>query len=92
MKVILDDEWYIEDDGNGYVLTQSKMQEVSKKDGTKVIEPVIKFQNYPPTLDSCIKYYIRKKVVDSKEQMTIEEYVNTINQKTSALTKAIKGE
>lgn len=93
MIIILDEEWYIEDDGNGFTLTQEVMKEVEdKKTGEKSMKLVQVFQNYPPTLESCITHYVRRSTVSLQAEMTLKGYVNEICEKYGEVLKAIKGE
>ena len=93
MKIVLDNEWTIEDDGNGFTLTQEVMREVENKEtGEKTMKLVQAFQNYPSTLEGCLKHYVRRNIVDKHSIITLAVYVESINEKYDELLKAIKGE
>lgn len=83
MKILLDDVYYIEDDGSSYIfgMYTGKTKEVNNKE-LNTIELVDETINicYPPTLESCLQKYARLKIVDNNDKIKLQDYVNQFNQ------------
>lgn len=73
MKIKLDENWFIEDSGKGYTLRKWTGRIQADKNGKDY--PVYDFENYPPTLESCLRHYVRNKVADEHEVLELKEYV-----------------
>ena len=88
MKIRLDNEWFIEEDGSGYTLRKwtGKMRTHAK---TGEQSPVYEFENYPPSIDSCLRHYVRNKVVEQNEELTLKEYVEAIETLYAGVSEAL---
>lgn len=86
MKIIIDDEWFLDDDGYGYQLTKW----TGKKD--KNGNPIYDFRNYPATLEGAIRHYARMKVVSSEEKATLREYVERTEEAFRKVEHLIRGD
>ena len=74
MKIILDNEWYIDDSGIGYTLVQFKGKTNSRinKDGIEIITEDYDHVSYPPTIADCIYKYVRLSIVDKHKYESLE--------------------
>ena len=86
MKIKLDEEYFIEDSGSGFSLIKWKGQ-VDKKG-----YPLYDLQKCPANLEQALRLYARFKAMDTKEEMTLSEYVESINSSYNRLSRAIRGE
>ena len=87
MKIIIDKEWSIDDNGSGYTLTKW-----SGKINEKTNAPINDVQKYPPSLIEAIKLYARLSTIEKAEQMTLKEYIDEINQAINRVEEMLKGE
>ena len=80
VKIKLDEEWSINDHGSHYELVKftGKTQEIKEKSGKFRINQIYDHQSYPPTLMRGIQAYVRRKVADSEEEMSLTQYVDKI--------------
>ena len=86
MKIKINNEWSIEDNGSGYTLTKW-----SGKINEKTQSPIFDVQKYPASLISAIELYARLATVEEQEEMTLKEYVDSINQKYKSLEHLLVG-
>lgn len=93
MKIILDTNWYIEDDGAGYTLIKLSGKEVQhvQKDGTVRITQQLDHQSYPPTITACIEKYIRMAMVEKHQAIQLGEYVKEFKKAYEQVAEQIKG-
>jgi hypothetical protein len=69
MKIHLDENMFVEDDGCGYSLCEF----TGKNDKTG--NPIFKTINYPSTIEGAVKSYARLKCL-SYEDLSIKDYVD----------------
>lgn len=86
MRIMLDDRYYIEDNGYGYNFV--KLSDRVDKHGV----PVPLITKSPSSLEHALRLYARFKAIDEKEEMTLKEYVETINSTYNSLIRATRGE
>ena len=90
MKIILDDEWYIVDNGAGYTLTKVSLDKTRVlPDGSSAVRKVKEL--YPGNLEQTIKTYIRYSMQDKIKEITFKDYIAELNKKTDELIQAITG-
>lgn len=92
MKIILDKNWYIEDDGAGYTLIKFSGKEVrnTQKDGTVRITQQYDHQSYPPTITACIEKYIRLAMVEKHRAIELGEYIQEFKNAYEQVAEQIK--
>lgn len=73
MEIKLDDEWYVEDPGNCYILTHYTGKK-NEKTGAKLYD----YQVYPSTLGQAIEIYARMKVISANDVITLQSYVKQV--------------
>ena len=80
VKIKLDEEWHINDHGSHYELIKftGKTQEIKEKSGNVRVNQIYDHQSYPPTLMRGVQSYVRRKVADSEEEMSLTQYVDKI--------------
>lgn len=80
VKIKLDEEWSINDHGSHYELLKytGKTQEIKEKNGNVRVNQIYDHQSYPPTLMRGIQAYVRRKVADSEEVVSLTQYVDKI--------------
>ena len=86
MKIKINEEWSIEDNGSGYTLTKWSGK-INEKTNTQIND----VQKYPPSLIEAIKLYARLSAIEQTEQMTLKQYVDEINQAINRVEKMLKG-
>lgn len=92
LKIVLDDEWSIEDSGSGYTLqkwTGRTKTSTNKKTGEVTTSKDYDYQVYPATLASCIEKYVRIKVVDSLDEMALKDYVQALKENYERIEKLL---
>ena len=87
MKIKINDEWSIEDNGSGYTLTKW-----TGKVNEKTQSPIFDVQKYPATLIGAIELYARLATIEEQEEMTLKGYIDSIKQKYQSLEHLLKGE
>jgi hypothetical protein len=88
MIIQLDNNWFIEDDGNGYMLYKWSGKVVTQKSGTET--KVYDWIKYPPTFARCIELYARLATIDSAETMKLQDYMKSINDKYTDICEILK--
>lgn len=75
MEIKLDDEWFIEDPGDCYILTHYTGK-TNEKTGAKLYD----YQVYPSTLAQAIEIYARKKIISANDVITLQSYVKQVKE------------
>jgi len=88
MKIILDDKYYIEDNGAGYTLTREPDMVLDK---TGKLKPTGGFKKYPGTLQQTIITYMRYSTHEKIDSISLKDYINLLTVKTDELIAAITG-
>lgn len=88
MKIILDKEWFIEDDGKGYTLIKFSGKTRTDKKGNVTQE--YDYQSYPPTIIACVEKYIRMSIVDSYKEIELKDYLQKFDDKYDEMVTYMK--
>lgn len=75
MEIKLDDEWFVEDTGDCYILTHYTGK-INEKTNARLYD----YQVYPSTLAQAIEIYARKKVISANDQLTLQNYAKQIKE------------
>lgn len=88
MIIQLDTNWYLEDDGCGFMLYKwtGKMSQQKRGTETKVYD-VLK---YPGSFESALSLYARLKVCDENEKITLGDYVEKIKEAYADVLKKVE--
>ena len=86
MKIKLDESYYIEDNGSGYTLI--KWTGKTDKRGDQLNDLI----KYPASIEHALKLYARLRAIDEREEMTLKEYVDSINQSFLLVSRLLRGE
>ena len=78
VKIKLDEEWSINDHGSYYELIKytGKTQELKEKNGKVRVNQIYDHQSYPPSLTRAIHSYIRLKIADAEETLSLGEFLD----------------
>jgi len=87
MIIKLDEEWFIEDNGN-YTLRKFSGKVNVNKEGKE--QKVYDFENYPPSLESCLRHYARQKVISINESLELKEYIKQLNNTYNQILEILK--
>lgn len=92
MKIILDPEWYIEDDGSSYTLTKytGRTTTTTDKKGVTRTAEIYEHQSYPPTLVACVEKYVRLSLVEKNKEMELKEYLRQFQEAYQKLNEWIR--
>ena len=93
MKILLDDVYFIEDDGGSYTFSKFTGEKVEKFNKELNITEIIdetKVICYPPTLESCLQKYARLSIVDNNNKIKLNDYVNQFNQNYKEIKEKLK--
>lgn len=82
MKITLDGGWSIIDDVSCYII-----QHESGRD--KNNNPIFDYMAYPSTLSQAIQIYVRKRVTETSEVVTLTEYVNRVEKLMKSIKESI---
>ena len=88
MKIKLDENWFIEDSGKGYTLRKWTGRTTTDKTGS--VYNVYDFENFPPTIESCLRHYVRNKIADEHETLELKEYVALFKETYATLFEALR--
>ena len=86
MRIKLDESYYIEDNGSGYTLV--KWTGKTDKRGDQLNDLI----KYPASIEHALKLYARLRAIDEREEATLKEYVDSINQSFLLVSRLLQGE
>lgn len=73
MKILLEDGYYITEDGSGYILYQNRGKRITGKgEGVDDIKTIC----YPSTIKSAVNRYAMMVSASKDDEVTLKEYVD----------------
>lgn len=87
MKIILDQKWFIEDDGKGYTLNKLNDEKNVDKNGKETDK--YDYQTFPPTVVACVEKYVRMSLIDKNKEIELKAYLEAFNKKYKEVIEAI---
>lgn len=84
MKIHVNDKFFIDDDGRNYTIKE-RTGKVNKND-----QEIVTTHRYCSTIENALKEISRLMVVTEEEEMTIGEYVDSLNENFKALKDAVQ--